>query len=223
MELIFRKPKKSHKDLVGKTFGRLTVESLIGYSFKRKGDKNVHEPIYLLKCKCGTILQLPRVEFKYGNTKSCGCLRREIVYERFSKNRTVSDYAFYKTQLLNKYVHKAHSRGHEFALTLEQFDKLTNLPCHYCGAEPFTEYRYKKKDVELLYNGLDRVDNTKGYYPSNVVPCCKVCNFIKGSMEQSEFIEQVNRIQTHCALTQQCVVENWAKSVEAETVNTEVN
>lgn len=31
-----------------------------------------------------------------------------------------------------------------------------------------------------FYNGIDRLDNTKGYTPENSVACCKHCNSLKG-------------------------------------------
>jgi hypothetical protein len=37
------------------------------------------------------------------------------------------------------------------------------------------------------YNGIDRVDNSKGYTPENTVPCCKICNKIKGTGDVQTF------------------------------------
>lgn len=44
------------------------------------------------------------------------------------------------------------------------------------------------------YNGIDRVDNNKGYTITNSVPCCKDCNFAKRDMTHDEFIAWVTRV-----------------------------
>lgn len=200
-QLVIRKAKKHHLDLIGKTFGRLTVQTLVGFTAKPYGNKTIHEPVYTLKCTCGKIVTLKRVVFKYGNTKSCGCFRRDVVYEKFANNRSVSDVLFYKTRIMNTYIQKANAKGRDFELTFQQFDNLISGNCFFCGATPNTEYRYKKKDFELMRNGIDRLDPNQGYTLSNSVSCCKICNFLKGTLSKEDFISQVRRISSHCALT----------------------
>ena len=60
-------------------------------------------------------------------------------------------------------------------LTLEQFQKITSSPCYYCGKEP------SQKSRSYTYNGIDRLDGKKGYVPTNVAPCCRDCNWLKGN------------------------------------------
>lgn len=220
--LVYRKAKKPHLELIGQQYGRLTVINLIGYRQYLRGKKTVHEPVYQLQCSCGKSVTLRRVDFKYGNTRSCGCLRQEIVYEKFANNRSVSDSTFYKTQVFNSYTRKANSRNQEFELSFNEFDKLISSPCHYCGIKPSNEYKYKSKNSTLFYNGVDRVNNNIGYTVDNAVSCCKTCNFLKGRFNVDEFVEQIERIHSHCSLSQQCGLKNRAKSEEAEMANTEV-
>lgn len=40
----------------------------------------------------------------------------------------------------------------------------------------------------------DRVDNDKGYSIKNVVPCCETCNYMKGDLTESFFINHMKRI-----------------------------
>ena len=47
---------------------------------------------------------------------------------------------------------------------------------------------------ELKSNGLDRVDNNKGYTIDNVVPCCKRCNYAKNNQTPREFKEWVKKV-----------------------------
>lgn len=47
---------------------------------------------------------------------------------------------------------------------------------------------------DYVYNGIDRVDNTKGYTIDNVVPCCGICNMAKGKLNQQEFQNWIKRV-----------------------------
>lgn len=56
-------------DLTGRRFGRLTV-------IKRAETKS-QPPRWICKCECGEILEVSGPHLRAGQTKSCGCLRRE--------------------------------------------------------------------------------------------------------------------------------------------------
>lgn len=64
-------------DLTGKRYGRLTVIEKVGY----KGN----EITWKCKCDCGTVTEVKGVLLRNGATKSCGCLARELSYERLKK------------------------------------------------------------------------------------------------------------------------------------------
>jgi hypothetical protein len=49
----------------------------------------------------------------------------------------------------------------------------------------------------FCYNGLDRVDNGKGYEIDNVVPCCKECNYAKCDRTQKDFVNWVKKCHDH--------------------------
>ena len=70
------------------------------------------------------------------------------------------------------------------------------MDCHYCGKPPSKPHR---KCETFLYNGLDRVDNNIGYTESNVVPCCYICNKMKGELPVEDFLEHLNKIFTRIA------------------------
>lgn len=57
-------------DLSGQRFGRLVVEV-------RTGSTNGH-PLWLCVCDCGEITQADTSQLRSGNTKSCGCLRKDV-------------------------------------------------------------------------------------------------------------------------------------------------
>lgn len=65
-----------------------------------------------------------------------------------------------------RYIERARERNGELGLTLEEFKIIINMPCVYCG--------FNDGIV-----GLDRIDSANGYERDNIVPCCKMCNFMK--------------------------------------------
>ena len=60
-------------DLTGQKFGRLTVKGRL-----ENRDKN-GRVVWRLLCDCGNEVVFDAGRFKYGNTASCGCLRKELV------------------------------------------------------------------------------------------------------------------------------------------------
>lgn len=81
------------------------------------------------------------------------------------------------TRPWNSYIQAARKRGLAYDLTNDQVVSLVKPLCHYCG-EPGTPHV-----------GIDRKDNDEGYIPDNVVPCCKRCNWAKGTSSYAEFVE----------------------------------
>lgn len=77
-----------------------------------------------------------------------------------------------------KYERSARKRHLDFSLSEEQFVSILSLGCDYCGRLP------------KRYNGVDRIDNNRGYENGNCVPCCKPCNLMKKDMSREDFISQ---------------------------------
>ena len=48
-------------------------------------------------------------------------------------------------------------------------------------------------DTPFLRNGIDRIDNNKGYTKENCVPCCDICNRIKMDLPYNVFIEHITK------------------------------
>jgi hypothetical protein len=66
-------------------------------------------------------------------------------------------------------IRGAKRRALDWDITLHEYLYIISKPCYYCGGA-----------LPLTGSGLDRMDNTQGYVPNNVVSCCTVCNRIKG-------------------------------------------
>lgn len=74
-------------------------------------------------------------------------------------------------QRYKKLLHGAFRRNKAVTLTLEEYTQVCDLPCFYC------QNRLYKPSAN---SGVDRLDNSKGYEPGNVVSCCYACNTIRG-------------------------------------------
>jgi hypothetical protein len=182
--------KKTHFiDLTGQKFNSLTI-------LKHLGKDNERNQIYLAKCDCGAEINAQGSDIKTGKIKTCGCGRF-----RASQIKYLEDPDFvYEKSLYRAYEHGAMGRDYEFKLTLEQFTKLINDNCYYCGIVPSNVHQHSKRrkceeyNEPYLYSGIDRVNNDVGYIPENCVSCCKACNIAKHLMTQEAFIDMAYRI-----------------------------
>jgi len=125
------------------------------------------------------------------STRCEGCQNTMRLQDHKREGRVRS----YKVEYMNnieryykQYYMGAHKREHPFELTLDQFRDLVAKPCHYCNHQ---------KEGEA--NGIDRVDNDKGYILSNCVSCCDVCNRMKHIYHIDFFLSKIKQITTHTA------------------------
>jgi len=95
-----------------------------------------------------------------------------------------------RRNLLAKYKQNSLARGITFAISDAHFFKLLGSDCTYCSAPPTTSAAKWLccviLDRDFKLNGIDRVDNTKGYVKGNVAACCSKCNYIERSMSIKE-------------------------------------
>jgi hypothetical protein len=170
------------KHLTGNVYGQLIV---IGQTERING-----RSYSLCKCSCGNTKRIDNASLTQGHTKACGCLRG-------TKSNVGYGVSAFNT-CISSYRRGAKIRGLPFLLTEEVFRAITQSDCYYCGSPPQTGKTRKRKSFGVyVYNGVDRVDNTMGYIEGNVVPCCKVCNRIKGVLTQDEFLSHIKNIYTH--------------------------
>jgi len=182
------KSKRSFIDMTGRKFGRLTVIEIQGFiprSGHGRGDS-----MWLCSCNCGNKLIVMGKSLRSGNTQSCGCLRLERLSEAVSKPNGEAG----KNAVLNSSKQTAMKKGRIWKLSDEFATELMLQNCFYCGAVP------QNKSRDFIYNGLDRIDNSKGYTPENVVPCCIHCNRAKRTRSVDEFLEWVKEVFRHSIL-----------------------
>lgn len=171
------------KDLIGKKFGRLTV---IKRSYP---NTELGNAIWLCRCDCGKEKVIDGNSLRRGLTRSCGCLNIERASTSYRFKPGLSN----MRQVIGYYKRNAKTRGYGYELTEEQFEEITQRDCYYCGVSPYNIEK-SKKNGEYIYNGLDRIDNSKGYIVDNVVPCCKKCNYAKKGMSLREFRDWVKKV-----------------------------
>jgi len=166
-------------NLTGRKFGRLTALHAIK---KDKWGNCIWECI----CECGNFHEVITAKLKNGHTKSCGC----------GEGHQLPNGKAAFNILFGRYKASAIGRGYIFKLTKRQFKKLTSSNCYYCSAIPeqICGSKSSKRTGYYVYNGVDRVNNAKGYVISNCVPCCGRCNHIKMDLTQKEFLGHVAKI-----------------------------
>jgi hypothetical protein len=73
-------------------------------------------------------------------------------------------------------------------------NKKISKNCFYCKAEPIQKCSWVGYDNDFVYNGIDRVDNSKGYEINNCVPCCIICNKSKLDLSLEEWKEWIEKL-----------------------------
>jgi len=175
--------KRRTKIKQGDVFNRLTIVSFAYSDSKRKSYFNVI-------CECGNEKVICGALMISGNTKSCGCLSKEIR----AKKRIPENYSEI-TSIILGYKRHAKDRGFIWGLRREDVKIIIFQNCNYCGMPPMNIKRTKNSIGEgLRYSGIDRRDSLKDYTLENVVPCCKICNFAKSNLTFIEFKAWLERI-----------------------------
>ena len=171
----------SKKNLLGKVFTFWTVIADDG--FKRPGERH-----WICRCICGKERSIDSVQLVREISKSCGCYHKIRTRQLFSSS--IEDLTI--SRVIGDYKSSANKKGHSFELSEFVMKQLLFEDCHYCGGAP--KNSLSQHGRKITYQGIDRLDNARGYVPDNVVPCCIVCNKMKKTLNYGEFIQHVERI-----------------------------
>ena len=184
--------------LAGETYGRLQV---LEAAPPAKGGRTR----WLCVCVCTKRVVVQTDNLRTGGTTSCGCARRDVLVHR---NITQSPSRRYKDPMttgcntvIREYRANAKRRGRVWSLSITVGKTLFASNCVYCGVPPSgkkLQYGGSGKPLPVFtYNGIDRIDNSKGYTVQNTVACCGVCNHAKSAMTHTDFIAWLNRIAAY--------------------------
>lgn len=135
-----------------------------------------------------------RQSYKREEERSNGIVksRNSTDFVPYTKDYGVASFNY----LYRKYESNAKTRGLAFDITKEEFRVLTQLNCFYCNKSPESVAQRRNANGCYRYNGLDRLDSSKGYVLDNIVPCCKDCNIAKRDIDVVDFLAMIERIHS---------------------------
>ena len=179
---------QNFKDLSNKTFGRLNVIERAESKIYATGEIKSK---WKCMCSCGNIVIVFGEALKRGMSKSCGCLKKELLsaktwkgYEEISGVywSGLQDGAVRRNMEWNVSVEYAW----QVYLNQNKLCKLTNLPIHF--------ERNSKKNGLLQNASLDRIDNNKGYIENNIQWLHKDINKLKWDWSTDKLYEMCELI-----------------------------
>lgn len=178
-------------DIQGKTFGRLRV-------IEQDMSASSHEAKWLCECTCGKRISTYGSGLRSGNTRSCGCLRKEIASNNFrthgkSKERLYNAWLMMTQRTTNPKNDAYHNYGGKGIKVCEAWRDY----------ETFRSWAYSTGyDENAPHQGctIERIDNDGDYTPEN-------CRWIPMS-EQSRNTCR-NRMLTFEGETR--ILNDWAK------------
>lgn len=151
-------------ELTGERFGRLAV---LRYSHSNKNKQRIWE----CQCDCGNIIFANSNQLVSGNTRSCGCLQKEIakaIGRKVLKTHGLSKVNGKKTRLyriwagMNTRCNNPNDKAYK---------EYGGRGIHIC--KEWREKGFKAFHNWAIANGykesltIDRIDNNKGYSPEN--------------------------------------------------------
>jgi len=151
-----KRDKYNHIDITGKRFGRLVCVEKTGRSK------------WLLRCDCGNEVVLNYSRLLYGQS-SCGCLRKEVAnkwgnsHTKHGKSNTKL-YRKYRGILNRCYNENCNSYKRYGGRGIDVCEEWRN------SFESFYKWAYENgydPKIDGHYWSIDRIDNNKGYSPSN--------------------------------------------------------
>lgn len=183
-------------DRTGRRYGRLTVVEYAGKDCRGK-------LLWKCKCDCGNEKNVVSDNLSSGKSNSCGCLKREFLSNPSNHFKRIENREEAILKIQYSHIKRRNKKFDNNMFPFEEFIKKSKSPCYYCGME-YSKILYdrqdERKDGRLIsntvvkVNGIDRIDNRKGYTVKNTVPCCKFCNTAKNTMTQEEFKNWITRV-----------------------------
>ena len=170
----------------GQQYGRLTIVECQGKNSQR-------QIICKCVCECGEEKVLASSRLLSGNTKSCGCLRREN-----SKKIRWAGCGEISGQYFGNLRKGAEKRGLSFNIEIEHVWQLfleQDRKCSLTGVD--LEFRPTTRSEKLGTASLDRIDSSMGYDVGNVHWVHKDINRMKWEFSQDRFMELCRLVVEH--------------------------
>jgi len=100
----------------------------------------------------------------------------------FSRSKTNTSYIAYKKSCVKRNI--------KLNISETEYTNILTYPCNYCGC------------FNQGANGIDRIHSESHYEIDNVVPCCKTCNLLKGTLSTLQFKQKLKNIYNNCVLNE---------------------
>lgn len=156
--------KTKDKQMVGKTFGRLTVIKRVGS--KIYSENTSKQSLWLCQCECGNLTEAVGTLLKRGITKSCGCLQKESIRKIATKHghgreRLYGVWASIKNRCYCKTEPSYHYYGGK---GITMCDEWKN---DYMAFRRWAYANGYDKNAEYMQCTIDRIDVNGNYCPEN--------------------------------------------------------
>ena len=179
-------------DITGQIINNWKILEFVGIDTKYKKGTNSIWKCLCLGCNKNTV-NLHRAKIK--KTILCKDCNKEVsIKRRFDIKKVCVN------NIHCAYRSRARRENKEFQLLVVDVESIIFRKCEYCGSEPASEFKhtYTNGDTTSIFkNGIDRIDSSIGYLPSNVVTCCWECNNMKSDYSKDFFIEHCKLIVEH--------------------------
>lgn len=156
----------------------------------------------LLKCKCdcGNIKNILPGKLTRDIAKSCGCAHLD------ASKKSIKLAHAKNTKHEPRIASAKHLWGRKYddGCSFDKFLELSQLPCYYCGIEPYQIYKSSKFDNRcsenfknndtFVYNGLDRINSSLPHNEDNIVSSCGICNKFKLAKTKDYFYNWIRLI-----------------------------
>jgi hypothetical protein len=169
---------------LNKKYGRLTVISPTKQ--RRYGSRF----LWICKCDCGNVIEVPLNSVVTSNTLSCGCLKTDRVKERSFKGYMEISGTYWKT-----IKNHAKQRGRDFNISIEYIWDLFIQQNRKCAISNLDIHLNINSRVQTA--SLDRINSSSGYIIGNVQWLHKIINKIKNNLSDQDFISYCCTVYNH--------------------------
>lgn len=181
-------------ELVGQRFGRFTV-------LERSNRTDGHTHWWICKCDCGNTKEVRGGSLLRGDTKSCGCLNREMAKER--GKAMLTKHGWYGTRLYSIWHSMVDRCTNSKARNYNDYGGRGITVCEEWRNHPeqFCEWSVKNGYDDSL--SIDRIDTNGNYEPAN-------CQWISIEKQQQNKRNNINITlngETHC-------LAEWARKLK---------
>lgn len=140
-------------NLAGEKYGKLTAICCVGTDKYRN-------KLWLCSCDCGSKLVVSATSLKKGHSKSCGCLKKDILINRNTKHGESKTHLYFVWASMKQRCQNKNNRSYK-----NYGGRGIYLWKDWLCFENFYDWAMKNGYKQGL--DIDRIDNNSGYSPDN--------------------------------------------------------